>query len=311
VAKKKSKSSIQTAPKNISNKKDSMLSKVEIKKPQDQEKISRIVGTIFIVLGVLLISFGIYSFVKYNRNPEMNTQLESPVMVGINELTKEDSVVIRGSANGYDQVFIYVDGEEIERVKVAKDGSYEYTLNLVDEGKYAVTVAGVKGFPRRYISPTSEVLTVTIDKTAPTISKIKYPAEVGTETFSLTGVVEPNAVVTVKRGTGLYRATCDKNGNFKISGIVLEVGPNIFNIELKDEAGNELKVEEKVRVIYSKDSSVNGEAVDDTSIPVAAGELDSAMSVILGNKLMILFGILALVGMFSSTGVLLYKNRKA
>ena len=288
-----------------------MLSKVEIKKPQDQEKISRIVGTIFIVLGVLLISFGIYSFVKYNRNPEMNTQLESPVMVGINELTKEDSVVIRGSANGYDQVFIYVDGEEIERVKVAKDGSYEYTLNLVDEGKYAVTVAGVKGFPRRYISPTSEVLTVTIDKTAPTISKIKYPAEVGTETFSLTGVVEPNAVVTVKRGTGLYRATCDKNGNFKISGIVLEVGPNIFNIELKDEAGNELKVEEKVRVIYSKESSVNGEAVDDTSIPVAAGELDSAMSVILGNKLMILFGILALVGMFSSTGVLLYKNRKA
>jgi len=310
VAKKKSKSSIQTAPKNISNKKDSMLSKVEIKKPQDQEKISRIVGTIFIVLGVLLISFGIYSFVKYNRNPEMNAQLESPVMVGVNELTKEDSVVIRGSANGYDQVFIYVDGEEIERVKVAKDGSFEYTLNLVDEGKYAVTVAGVKGFPRRYISPTSEVLTVTIDKTAPTISKIKYPAEVGTETFSLTGVVEPNAVVTVKRGTGLYRATCDEDGKFKISGIVLEVGPNIFNIELKDEAGNELKVEEKVRVIYSKESSVNGEAVDDTSIPVAAGELDSAMAVILGNKLMILFGLLALVGMFSSTGVLLYKNRK-
>jgi len=311
VAKKKSKSSIQTAPKNIPNKKDSMLSKVEVKKPQDQEKISRIVGTIFIVLGVLLISFGIYSFIKYNRNPEINTSYESPVMVGVNELTKEDSVVIRGSASGYDQVFIYVDGEEIGRVKVAKDGSYEYTLNLVDEGKYAVTVAGVKGFPRRYISPTSEVLTVTIDKTAPTISKIKYPAEVGTKTFSLTGVVEPNAVVTVKRGTGLYRATCDKDGNFKISGIILEAGPTVFNIELKDEAGNEVKVEEKVKVIYSEDSSVNGEAVDDTSIPVAAGELDSAMSVILGNKLMILFGILALVGMFSSTGVLLYRNRKA
>ena len=308
MAKKKSKSSIQTAPKNIPNKKDSMLSKVEVKKPQDQEKISRIVGTIFIVLGVLLISFGIYSFIKYNRNPEINTSYESPVMVGVNELTKEDSVVIRGSASGYDQVFIYVDGEEIGRVKVAKDGSYEYTLNLVDEGKYAVTVAG---FPRRYISPTSEVLTVTIDKTAPTISKIKYPAEVGTKTFSLTGVVEPNAVVTVKRGTGLYRATCDKDGNFKISGIILEAGPNVFNIELKDEAGNEVKVEEKVKVIYSEDSSVNGEAVDDTSIPVAAGELDSAMSVILGNKLMILFGILALVGMFSSTGVLLYRNRKA
>ena len=183
MAKKKSKSSIQTAPKNISKKQESMLSKVEVKKPQDQERVSRIVGTIFIVLGVLLISFGIYSFIKYNRNPEINTTYESPVMVGVNELTKEDSVVIRGSASGYDQVFIYVDGEEIERVKVAKDGSYEYTLNLVDEGKYAVTVAGVKGFPRRYISPVSETLYVTIDKTAPTISKIKYPAEVGTETF--------------------------------------------------------------------------------------------------------------------------------
>ena len=311
MAKKKSKSSIQTAPKNISKKKESMLSKVEIKKPQDQERISRIVGTIFIVLGVLLISFGIYSFVKYNRNPEMNTTYESPVMVGVNELTIEDSVVIRGSASGYDQVFIYVDGEEIERVKVAKDGSYEYTVNLVDEGKYAITVAGVKGFPKRYISPVSETLYVTIDKTAPTISKIKYPTEVGTETFSLTGVVEPNAEVTVKRGTGLYRATCDENGNFKISGIVLEAGPNVFNIELKDEAGNETKVEEKVRVIYSENSSVNGEAVNDTSIPQAAGELDEAMSVLLGNKLMILFGILALIGMFSSTGVLLYRNRKA
>ena len=311
MAKKKSKSSIQTAPKNISKKKESMLSKVEIKKPQDQERISRIVGTIFIVLGVLLISFGIYSFIKYNRNPEMNTTYESPVMVGVNELTNEDSVVIRGSASGYDQVFIYVDGEEIERVKVAKDGSYEYTVNLVDEGKYAITVAGVKGFPKRYISPVSETLYVTIDKTAPTISKIKYPTEVGTETFSLTGVVEPNAEVTVKRGTGLYRATCDENGNFKISGIVLEAGPNVFNIELKDEAGNETKVEEKVRVIYSENSSVNGEAVNDTSIPQAAGELDEAMSVLLGNKLMILFGILALIGMFSSTGVLLYRNRKA
>jgi len=311
VAKKKSKSSIQTAPKNISKNKDSMLSKVEIKEPRDQERISRIVGTIFIILGVLLISFGIYSFIKYNRNPEMNTTYESPVMVGVNELTNEDSVVIRGSASGYDQVFIYVDGEEIERVKVAKDGSYEYTVNLVDEGKYAITVAGVKGFPKRYISPVSETLYVTIDKTAPTISKIKYPTEVGTETFSLTGVVEPNAEVTVKRGTGLYRATCDENGNFKISGIVLEAGPNVFNIELKDEAGNETKVEEKVRVIYSENSSVNGEAVNDTSIPQAAGELDEAMSVLLGNKLMILFGILALIGMFSSTGVLLYRNRKA
>lgn len=310
MAKKKSKSSIQTAPKNISKKKESMLSKVELKKPQDQERISRIVGTIFIVLGVLLISFGIYSFIKYNRNPEINTTYEVPVMVGVNTLTNQDSVVIRGSASGYDQVFVYVDGEEVARVKVTKDGSYEYTLNLVDEGKYAVAVAGVKGFPRRYISPISETLNVNIDKTAPTISRIKYPAEVGTETFSLTGVVEPNTVVTVKRGTGLYRATCDENGNFKISGIVLETGPNVFNIELRDEAGNETKIEEKVRVIYSEDSSVNGEAVDDSSIPVAAGELDEAMSTILGNKLMIIFGILALIGMFSSTGVLLYKNRK-
>ncbi|HNR53202.1 MAG TPA: Ig-like domain-containing protein [Candidatus Dojkabacteria bacterium] len=311
MAKKKSKSSIQTASKNIPQKKESMVSKIEIKKPQDQERVSRIVGTIFIVLGVLLISFGIYSFIKYNRNPEINTTYEAPVIVGVNTLTNQGSVVIRGSASGYDQVFIYVDGEEVARTKVTKDGSYEYTVDLVDEGKYAVTVAGVKGFPRRYISPISEVLNVTVDKTAPTISKIKYPAEVGTETFSLTGVVEPNAVVTVKRGTGLYRATCDEKGNFKISGIVLEKGPNVFNIELKDEAGNETKVEDKIRVIYSEDSDVNGEAVDDSSIPVAAGELSDAMSTLLGNKLMIIFGILALIGMFSSTGILLYKNRKA
>ena len=54
----------------------------------------------------------------------------------------------------------------------------------------------------------------------------------------------------------------------------------MFNIELKDEAGNETQVEEKIRIIYSEDSSVNGEAVGDTSIPVAAGKLDKAMSVL-------------------------------
>ena len=48
------------------------VEKVEIKDPKDQEKLSRIVGGMFIFLGILLISYGIFSFIKFNKTPELD-----------------------------------------------------------------------------------------------------------------------------------------------------------------------------------------------------------------------------------------------
>ena len=50
---------------------ESMVSKVEVKNASeyDQDRVSRVLGTVFIVLGLAFVIYGIISFVRYNRNP--------------------------------------------------------------------------------------------------------------------------------------------------------------------------------------------------------------------------------------------------
>lgn len=312
MAKKMSKSTKKAAPTKKSPKTEgkNMVSKVEIKKPMDQDQVSRIVGTVFIVVGAILIGFGIYSYIKFRQTPELDVSLEAPSMVGISRLTNGDEVIIKGVAEDYDDVFVYVDGEEVDTVKVQKDDSFEYVYMVEEEGSYAVAVAGVKGFPKRIISEQSEAEVVTVDWTAPELVAIDYSPEVGTETFSIVGETEPSAEISVKRGVDSYSAIADENGEFKIMQIGLEEGPNVFNVEVKDVAGNVAKVDEKVRVIYSPESDVNGDAIADDSLPVAAGDLDDAMEYMFGNTMMFVFGIIALAG-FGVSSVYVVKKQRA
>ena len=317
MAKKKSKSaktskvSKKVVEKAQPKPKDSMLSKVEIKKPNSQERISKIVGTVFIFLGIVLIGYGIYSFIKFGKTPQLDETLDLPSLSGTEVITNSEDILIKGTADGFDQVFVYVDNEEVARVKVDSEGTFEYGHTIEDEGIYAVSVAGVKGFPKRYISLQSDMKMIEVDRTDPVLTKIDYPEEVGTESFTLVGNVEPDAKITVTRGTDEYVATCDEQGNFKISQILLDEGPNVFGVSITDEAGNEVELEEKVKVTYSTDSDVNGNAVTD-EIPVAAGELEEAMQELLGNNLMMLFGLLAILAFFLSSGFafLKYKGKR-
>jgi hypothetical protein len=312
VAKKKTKSAkTSSSPQKVSKKaesKESMISKIEIKKPDNQEKVSRIVGSVFIFLGIVLISYGIYSFVRFSRTPELDETLDAPSLSGTEILTNREDILIRGVADNFDEVFVYVDNEEIGRVKVDKEGTFEYEYTAEIEGKYAVSVAGVRGFPKRYISLQSDMRIVEVDRTPPEITEINYPVEVGTETFTLVGNVEPNAEVVVRRGTDKYVASCDEEGDFTITGILLDEGPNVFSVTISDEAGNEVEVEERVRVIYSMDSDVDGNAVMD-EIPVASGELQAAMEQILGNNLMMVFGFLVVIAFAFSSGFVLVKYK--
>lgn len=312
MAKKKSKTAKKTkATSNVVRKqesKESMLSKVEIKKPTKHDKVSRIVGSIFIFLGIVLISYGIYSFIRFSRTPELDETLDVPSLAGTEVLTNRDNIVIQGEAEGFDEVFVYVDNEEVGRVKVDRESMFEFEHPIEDEGKYAVSVAGVRGFPKRYISLQSDMRMVEVDRTPPELTEINYPVEVGTETFTLVGNVEANAEVVIRRGTDRYSTTCDENGDFRIEGILLDDGPNVFTMTISDEAGNEVEVEERIRVIYSEDSEVDGDAVMD-ELPVASGDLHSAMQTLLGNNLMMVFGILAITGFLFSSGFVLVKQK--
>jgi len=300
----------KTASSRFSSDEGTMKSKVEIKQPlpHNQERISRLVGSVFIGLGILLVAFGIFSFIKYREEPLLNPELEAPTITKITSLTNESEITVEGEAQGYDIVFIYAGDEKIGETKVTDDSEYSFTYEVEEEGEYELAVAGVKGFPNRYITPLSQRETSIVDKTAPDkeLVTLKYGTETNKETFILIGTAEKYATVEVNRGTQSFGGIAGGEGDFRIENIALDEGRNVFSVYVSDIAGNETSLDEKIRVTYNPEGDVNGDAVVDENIPQAAGTLDE----LFGNNLMMIFGLIALVSFFSSSAVLYLKNKR-
>lgn len=303
----KKKESNKSASKYIEN--DSMRNKVEIKQPisPTQERVSRLVGSLFIGLGVLLLAFGVFSYIKFREEPLLDPNLEAPKLEESTTITNGDTLKIKGNASGYDNVFVYVNEEKVGEAKV-EDSKFSYDYKVEDEGEYSISIAGVKGFPNRKISSKSDLMSSVVDRTGPDAQSVtfKYGEETNKDTFILVGSTESNASVVVKRGTESFDGLADKDGNFRIEGIALDEGKNVFAINIKDLAGNEITLDEKVRVTYSPTGSVNGDAVVDENIPQAAGTFDE----LIGNNLMMIFGLLALFAFVGSSTVSYLKNKR-
>lgn len=296
--------------KNSASQNDSMKSKVEIKQPlpQNQEKISRLVGSVFIGMGILLVAFGIFSFIKYREEPLLDPELEAPASATVTSITNGETIVVQGEAKGYDSIFVYINEEKVGEAKVGEDGKYSFEYTVEEQGEYSIVVAGVKGFPNRYISPMSESKISIVDYTSPDKDTVtlKYGPETNKDTFILIGTTEADATIEVKRGTESFDGLADKDGKFRIEGITLDEGKNVFSVYITDLAGNQILLDEKVRVTYSVTGDVNGDAVVDEDIPQAAGTFDE----IFGNKLMMLFGIIALIAFSTSSTVVYLKNKR-
>ena len=297
-----------------------MKKKVEVKPIESNEKASKIVGTIFVGLGVLLVAFGIYSFFQFRTDPQFDESLDIPKLEYVTEVNNTEEILVKGFAPGYDTVAIFLDDERVGETKV-EDEAYEYTLEVEGEGEYNVSVAGLKGFPIRKISGRSESMVAVIDMTPPSQNDVKfvYGSETNKETFVLSGNVEPNISIEVKRGIDMYIGQSDDEGFFRIENIALEEGRNVFTIDLSDQAGNTTRVDEKVRVEFIPGSAISGDAVADEfaresgkevagegdTIPQASGTLDSYMI----TRLMLIFGILAFLG-FSSSSIYAFSKKR-
>ncbi|MDD3475034.1 MAG: Ig-like domain-containing protein [Candidatus Dojkabacteria bacterium] len=292
-------------------KKESMKEKLEIKQTNSNDKASRIVGTIFIGLGILLVAFGIYSFIKFKAEPTFNEALEIPTMEYVTDLTNQTVIEVKGTATNLDSVALYVNDERVDETKVKKDDTYEFVYDVDGEGEYSISVAGLKGFPFREIGTRSASVIAMVDMTAPSIDDVKlvYKEETSNSTFKLSGTVEANSVVKLTRGVNEYTATADENGDFVIEGVALDEGKNVFYISLTDEAGNTVSLDEKVRIAYSPDADLNGDGAvsgtTDDQLPQADGDLDN----LLIRNLMIIFGLAALF-VFSGSSIYAFNRKK-
>ena len=310
MAKKKYNSAKNNYNNKANNSKDSMVSKVEIKEKKENY-LSRLIGTLFIVFGLLLIGYGIFSYIKNNNNPKLDESLTAPSLTETLKAVNGDELVVKGDAQGFNKAQVYVDNELVGTAKINKDGKFEYIHKVADEGKYIVSVSAIKGFFKKLVTPKSDPIIVSVDRTAPELAKINYSKEVGTETFAVVGEGEPGSTVVVKRGTDIYETEVGSDGKFVVKDISLrDEGTNVFSVVLKDEAGNSKEVEEKVTVLYSKASSVNGNAVIDSDLPVAAGELELALSILKDAKIMSILGLLALIAFVTSSGVVIAKKNR-
>ena len=99
--------------------------------------------------------------------------------------------------------------------------------------------------------------------------------------------------------------------SFIIKDVVLnDDGMNVYSIVARDEAGNTKEFSEKVSVLYSQHSSVNGNAVIDTDLPVAAGELELALSILRDQRIMMVIGMIALGAFITSSGIVVVKKKR-
>lgn len=310
MAKKKRTNSPKTVSQKFKKSEDSMVSKVEVRERKDSA-LSRSIGTLFIFLGLLLIGYGIFSFVKNGKDPKKDDSLTPPTMSETLKAVNGEEIVVKGEAEEYKKVLVFVDDEEIGKTKVGKDGKYEFAHKVENEGRYIVSVAGEKGFFKKVTTSKSEPLIVTVDRTAPEFAKVNYAKEVGTDTFAISGEAEKNSTIILKRGTDIYETKVGEDGKFIIKDVVLnDDGMNVYSIVARDEAGNTKEFSEKVSVLYSQHSSVNGNAVIDTDLPVAAGELELALSILRDQRIMMVIGMIALGAFITSSGIVVVKKKR-
>jgi len=292
--------------------KNKTMSEKIVVKRRDHEMASRIVGTIFIVVGVILVGLGIYSFVTYKAEPELDESLMTPALRELSDSSNDKKIELSGDAEGVDKVRIFLNDVLLETVK-AKDGEFEYVWEVEDEGIYSISVDGLKGFPRQRKSKSSETIFLTIDWTAPssTIS-LEYPTEVVKKAFLVQGTIDPNTTLFLKRGTQSFSAVSDSDGYVEVVVDLLDEGKNVFGLLLRDAAGNETVPEEKVRITYSPSAHINGDGVQGVAdeIPEAAGNLEEAMQEVFGNNLMLYFGLIAILAMVFTSVVLVKKQKE-
>ena len=285
----------------------SMVDKTKVHVDPAENSFGRkVIGMGFALVGFLLILGVIILNIISNVEPKLDEELGVPKLDEIVANTNNDKITISGKVEDAEQVIIYVNDEMVRQVVPVEDEMFSYEYEITEEGEYAFRAVSVEGFPFRRGSEKSEKVKVLVDWTAPSADvKLEYESEVETGLVTVSGEVEPNTYVRLLGAEdNNYQTQSDDDGNFEIKDIRLTEGENEFRVELEDKAGNKNVLARKVTVT----SLIDAPEVDD--LPEASGDLTRALSMLTNNRLMTAFGFLALFGLLTSTGFVVFKARK-
>jgi hypothetical protein len=161
---------------------------------------------------------------------------QQPAVDSLPVATNVQDQTIKGFTSSGAATILVVDGQEVQQQKAADDGSFSFTIKLV-EGEHVVSVvaANEKG-DRSEPSPTQKVV---VDVTVPTLT-ITGPADGTTYTLprervaTITGQVSESATVFVNSN----RVVTTGTDNTFSTTVQLGTGNNEIKISAQDTAGN-------------------------------------------------------------------------
>lgn len=280
------------------------------------ERAARVFGIVFILIGIALIVFLIGGFIMSKLGYRTDPNLPIPTLDSIDAYTNEDALDVSGTVLPGETVVLYVDDTRTTSTAETDDeGNFVFTnIPLEEEGEASFMAAVVRGslFKRR--SEFSNTVTTTVDWTAPaTDVSLDYTSVSTSSSGSISGTIEPHAIVVIEGNGKIYEVTADGDGMFDMKNVTLVEGLNTFSVRIRDQAGNEVTTSKQIKITYEA-GSINGDGAstgDGEQLPESAGELDAALEFLAGNKLMLGMAVLVLVAFGGSARLARLKyNRK-
>ena len=208
-----------------------------------------VIVVLFLVFGVkLLVAFSLFVDKVRGTTPKTTEQAQviliPPELDPLSEATNSAEIVVTGRAKDAPTVILYLNDEKTMETKLKEDGTFRFTGVGLSKGKN--TIAARTGDDKNNTSEASETLFVEYKKGDP-ILELSAPsdnAEISGEKAITTVTGKTDAENTVRINDRLV--VVQNDGSFSYD-YPLKEGDQTLTIIARDTAGNQTKVERKVK----------------------------------------------------------------
>lgn len=227
----------------------SRLRKVEERKASRRIAIG-FVGSIALLVFVAI--FGLRILVGFSLlvdqlrgapdGQQQSTLLLPPILDPLPEATNSSYLTVNGRAAPGTSVILYINTEEYKKLPVEESGIFTVSDIPVEEGEFT---ARAKVADEKNTSEESNIISTTIDRTAPTLTihspQDKTTVNDGTHKVAVSGLTDEDMKVTINGRIVVLKS----DGSFTYS-MPLNDGENKLTIVSRDPAGNESRAERTV-----------------------------------------------------------------
>lgn len=179
---------------------------------------------------------------------QLGTVATAPVLTSLPPAVKEGQISVSGFAQEGNEVSLFVNGENVAKVRAGKDGQFSFEKVKLNEGENEIYAKSINNLKEESLP--SEKSTVKYLNKPPFLEITNLPERTDIHQkdnhFTIIGLTDSQAAITINGS----QAFVDANGHFSF-GFSLNDGENKITIEALDPAGNQTTLERIIN--YFKD----------------------------------------------------------